>query len=457
MADLSKIKINNIVYNLKDATARANLATLLGEHALEALHAAAWMDVDQAIAEGATGLPTNAAVKSYVDSQIGLIHNFDVQIYAALPTAGADTMYILGLVQDSSAEAGTYVEYITIRSGAGSQEDPYTYAWEKIGSTKTDLTDYLTVNATVAGVAFGNDKAITDAELKTALDLKAFSHVDKGEVDIPSQTVTGLKASGSFTPALKGALGESAANATITTKIAYTPSGTVSAADIDGTFSALKSVDLEASEQGTFQPAGTISKPAITVTPTAGTVKAVKSVGTLPSFTEGTFTKGSFTKGAAVAANTDAMKMHVASGAEIEGDVNAETLIIEPAATDNVMDYDATYVSADKAADVWSAGTLPESEDASVLASVAAELAATPVFTGAKYAINTTSDTALKNAKFVGTEQANLIPSEISYQKTNIGTLAVDEVSLTGANALAVDNVVIPAQNDLEVTPKASA
>lgn len=460
MADLlSKIKIGEKVYDLKDAKARADIGTLLGNHALEALKSAAWVDVATAVADNNGNLPTTAQVKSYVDAQIGTINKFDVVVDNEGTASGpsldpiAANMYKLVLVPDAKAASGSYIEYILIRSGAA---EPYTYAWEKIGSTKADLSDYLTDEATVAGVAFGDDKAISDTELKTALDLKNFAHVDKGEVDIPSQTVTGLKASGSFTPTLKGALGEAAAEATITTKAAYTPAGTI-AAKAGGSFSALKSVALEADDNGAFQPAGTISKPDITITPTAGTVKAVKSVGTLPSFTEGQFTEGSFTKGTAVAANTDAMKMHVAAGAEIAGDVTAETLIIEPAATDNVMDYDATYVSAKKNADTWDAGTLPESENASVLASVAAELAATPVFTGAKYAINTTADTALKDVEFSGTTTANLIPTAISYQKTDIGTLAINEVSLTGNNALAVNDVVVPAQNNLEVTPKASA
>jgi hypothetical protein len=41
MAFLSKIKVGNTVYDLKDATSRANLETLLGGHALEALGDAA--------------------------------------------------------------------------------------------------------------------------------------------------------------------------------------------------------------------------------------------------------------------------------------------------------------------------------------------------------------------------------------------------------------------------------
>ena len=41
MAVLSKVQIGSTIYDLKDSTARGNVETLLGEHALEALGSAA--------------------------------------------------------------------------------------------------------------------------------------------------------------------------------------------------------------------------------------------------------------------------------------------------------------------------------------------------------------------------------------------------------------------------------
>ena len=98
MADISKIKLaNGTTVDIKDAGGRANVTTLLGGHALEALGAAAWKAVAASIS--GEGLVDASVVKAYVDSQVGQIHNFDVVIDAAgtgagpSVTASADTMY----------------------------------------------------------------------------------------------------------------------------------------------------------------------------------------------------------------------------------------------------------------------------------------------------------------------------------------------------------------------------
>ena len=81
---LSKIKLNSLIYNLKDD----RLATLLGEHTLEALGAAAWQSVASTITEGVEGLAKATDVKAYVDSQVGKVHNFDVIIDSAGTSSG---------------------------------------------------------------------------------------------------------------------------------------------------------------------------------------------------------------------------------------------------------------------------------------------------------------------------------------------------------------------------------
>ena len=142
MSDLSKVKVSNTTYNLKDATARADLLTLLGSHALTALGDAAWLGVDATLADGGTGVATSGTIKSYVDSMIETIPEFDVVvIQGELPTASADTFHKIYL-QDASSPVSPnlYMEWITIRSGS----DPnYTYSWEKIGDTAMDLSSYV--------------------------------------------------------------------------------------------------------------------------------------------------------------------------------------------------------------------------------------------------------------------------------------------------------------------------
>ena len=177
MAYISKIKLaGGTPVDIKDAEGRANVTKLLGGHALEALGAAAWKAVAAEVNGGGADLPTAEAVKSYVDSAVGKVHNFDVVIDAAGTSAGpsvaasADTMYKIYMVPSDDATAGSYIEYITIRSGA---EGAYTYAWEAIGNTKVSLSGYVPTTTTIATIAL--DHNITVAELQGALNLGAMA------------------------------------------------------------------------------------------------------------------------------------------------------------------------------------------------------------------------------------------------------------------------------------------
>ena len=79
---LSKFKIGEIIYNLKDAEGQQKLTEERAK-----LKAAAYKDVVEAVSESAN-LPTAAAVKAYVDSQVGSINKFDVVIDATGTSAG---------------------------------------------------------------------------------------------------------------------------------------------------------------------------------------------------------------------------------------------------------------------------------------------------------------------------------------------------------------------------------
>ena len=67
---LSKIKVNNAIYDLKDADARGKLGTLIGSHAVEALGTAAWLDSVGTVAEGGTNLPTAGAVHAAIQTAV---------------------------------------------------------------------------------------------------------------------------------------------------------------------------------------------------------------------------------------------------------------------------------------------------------------------------------------------------------------------------------------------------
>ena len=232
---LSKFKIGEVIYNLKDAEVQQKLTDELAK-----LKAAAYKDVVTAVSES-TELPTAAAVKAYVDSQVGSINKFDVVIDAQGTKAGpsvaasADTMYKLYLVADTDAEAGSYVEWITIKNGD-------TYSWEKIGSTKTDLTGYVENSRKIAGLTLAQD--ISVADLQGALGLKALAYKDSGSVAI---TTADSVTMGAYTPAgdvTLAAFTQTSTAATLT-KADYTPEGSVNGGKVTaaGSVSAAKAAD----------------------------------------------------------------------------------------------------------------------------------------------------------------------------------------------------------------------
>ena len=558
MADISKIKLaNGTTVTLKDAQGRADMTTILGGHALEALGAAAWKAVAANIS--GEGLVDASVVKAYVDSQVGQIHSFDVVIDAdgtaaggPSVTASADTMYKIYMVPSADAAAGGYIEYITIRSGA---EGAYTYTWEAIGNTKVSLSGYVPTTTTIATIAL--DHNITVAELQAALKLGAMAYADKAsgsttlqtidsitmkEVTVAGNAVVTSKAAdatltkANYTPAgsisgsaisggsiavtLKDSATKTEATLGTTT---YSPAGTVAAVD-GGSFSALKTAAFGTSEDG-VQIEGTISKPAISLTAENKTVATGLTGGKVASFTEGAFTPaalgtGFYTAGKAATwtgADYTAPTMGEASKAKfasegIVADVgsgdDAETLIFSAAGTADAVTAQGTFNAGNvdfgtfnggsatvidttkfsggsKAADTFVANELQSATTGTVSEVSAAELANAPVFTGEKYSVATTADTALKEVAFTATNSATIV-NKVEYVKPEVasatftGTAAtlgfvgteVENALVTGvsydkADATAAFSVAVTPETDvitktaktveIEVTPVAKA
>lgn len=501
MADISKIKLaNGTTVTIKDAQGRADMTTILGGHALEALGAAAWKAVAANIS--GEGLVDASVVKAYVDSQVGQIHNFDVVIDAdgtaasgPSVTASADTMYKIYLVPSADAAAGGYIEYITIRSGA---EGAYTYAWEAIGNTKVSLSGYVPTTATIATIAL--DHNITVAELQTALKLGAMAYADKasgsttlqtidsitmkevtvaGNAAVTSKAADATLTKGNYTPAgsitgkaisdgsISVTLKDSATKteATLSTS-EFTPAGTI-AAKKGGSFSALKTASFGAAENG-VQIEGTVSAPAISLTAADKTVATGLTGGKVASFTEGAFTPaaiqdGFYTAGKAATwtgAGYTAPTMGEASKAKFASEgvtaaidaEDAECLTFTTAVTADAVTaqgaFDAGNVNfgtfnggsatvidttkfsgGSKAADTFVANELQTATTGKVSEVSAAALANAPVFTGEKYAVATTADTALKDVAFTATNSATIV-DKVEYVKPEI-----DAATFTGTAA----------------------
>lgn len=501
MADISKIKLaNGTTVTIKDAQGRADMTTILGGHALEALGAAAWQAMAASISDA--GIADAATVKAYVDSQVGQIHNFDVVIDPTGTTAGpsvvasADTMYKIYLVPSEDAAAGGYIEYITIRSGA---EGAYTYTWEAIGNTKVSLTGYVPTTTTIATIAL--DHNITVAELQTALKLGAMAYADKasgsgtlqtidsitmkevtvaGNAAVTSKAADATLTKANYTPAGKvtgSAISDGSINVTLkdsATKTEatlstseFTPAGTISAKE-GGSFSALKTAAFGAAEDG-VQIEGTVSSPAISLTAADKTFATGLTGGSKASFKEGVFTPAAFQDGfyTAGAAATWTDKEYVAPTmgeattgkfasegivATVGSGDDAETLIFSAAGTADAVTAQGAFNAGNvdfgtfnggsatvidttkfsggsKAADTFTPNELQSVTTGKVSEVSAAELANAPVFTGSKYAVATTADTALKDVAFTATNSATIV-DKVEYVKPEI-----DAATFTGTAA----------------------
>lgn len=533
MADsyISKIKLaNGTTVLLKDAQGRADMTTLLGGQALKALGAAAWKAVAAEVTGGGANLPTAEAVKSYVDSAVGKVHNFDVVIDATgtaasgpSVTASADTMYKIYLVPSGEAAAGEYIEYITIKSGDG---ETATFKWEAIGSTKTNLTGYVPTSTTIATIAL--DHNITVAELQTALKLGAMAYADKasgsttvqtidsitmkeitvaGNAAVTSKAADATLTKADYTPSGNIKIGDAvssetnkvltggsisvtlkdsaeASNAVIAATTSYSPAGTISAKTENGSFSAIKTVALEANAEGNIQIQGSVGEQTVSLTSTpktfvTGLTNSTKKAATLTSgefhpaaFQTGFYTAGSDAslKGGNYTAPTlgNATTGKFASEgivATVGSGADEETLIFSAAGTADAVTAQGAltggsvsfptleggkatvidiskFSGGSKDADVFEAEFIPTAETGTVNDVTAAKLAGFN-FVSDKYSLNTTSDTALKDVEFKPTNSAT-IPSQITYVKPEINAATFTATSaVLGFDGTKVEKALV--------------
>lgn len=445
MTDISKIKLaNGTTVTLKDAQGRADLLTLLGGHDLAALGNAAWKALAASISDNDEGLANAKQVKAYVDSMIETIPEFDVVVVPAgedLPTASEDTFHKIYL--KSGGISGSYVEYITIRSGS-------TYTWEQVGSLDADFSAYVKKETKIAGIDLNDD--ITVAELQNALGLKALAYKDNATGSTTLNTIDSIAVDEVTV----------AGNATVT----YTPTG----ADLTkGAFTPAGSVTLAADAAGT-QISGSVSKPAIDVDDsTVDTfVKSLKAGEVdAASFTEGAFTANvptaldltkfnggskaadTFTQGSLPSLGTETKSAFATEGvvAAIGSGEDNETLIFTTAGTAQAVTAQGTFnagalptftegkftaaslatgfytpgTAASKASDSFSAKKLPVVDGtADAVTAVTATLHEAPTFTGDKF-----------KATFTGTEQADVIVTGVTYDKADAAAAFSEKVTPT--------------------------
>lgn len=486
---LSKIKIGANTYYLKDGDVRAILDTFNDAVVTNQI----------GTVEGNDGkFVTAANIKAYVDQAVSVGIEIIVDTKAQdkdepATVASANTMGKLYFVALDDTATGTYTEFITLRSG---EEDSYTYAWEKIGTTEADLSEYA----------------------KTA-DLGAFAFVDEGTgtgsletVDSAAFTNGAVSASATYTPA--GTITASVSGTTATATISYesyTPAGTIT---LDATTTAATATLTKAD----YTPEGTISKPDVNVTATTTTISVNKTAGTVTAGTAASFTEGAFSpnvptaldltkfSGGSKANDTFTQGSLPSLGAATEGSfatagivasidsTDTEMLVFTAATTATAVTAQGTFSAgtlptfqegtytpaslaegfytpgkaASKAADAFNGGTptnvtLPTFEDATVVTGATAALASTPTFTGTKLADALVTGvsydkTSVSGATFTGTA-ANIKASTITYEKANAieatftGTAAT--ISSTGTATGDVELTKTDKTISVTVTPNA--
>ena len=372
---LSKLKIEGIVHYLKDADARGILNSIDdGVYAL--LQASVGT-----VAAGGDHLVTAGNIKAYVDQMVEA--GFEVVVLSTLPTADASAYatYRNSIVMVPTSDPSTdnvKDEYIIMRSGA---EGSYTYSWEKIGSTDIDLSGYVSnVSYSAASHTLQQTKGGTTTDVHAFGDM---ADADQGQVDL-SAYVKNVTAK--VTAA--GALAKDATNGV----------------QISGTVSPITVIDSVGSTPSFTEGSFTPNTPtAIDTTKFSGGSKAADTF-VQPTLT--TQTKALYKQGvtASVGTGEDAETLIIANVAK-EADIKVVDTFTQGSFTEGAFTpaslasgFYTAGTAASKAADTWNAGSAPTTKSV------------TPTFTGDKF-------------KFVGSEV------DATVTKTSGGTETVNPKS----------------------------
>lgn len=352
---LSKVKIGEQTYFLKDADARA---------ILDSYKSAVNYDVDTTFHADQENLATEKAIAAYLEGQIagltGAMHF--VGIKEALPAVGESNNGDVAIV-------GT-TEYVF---AAGE--------WKELGDEGTLVRKTFTI----AGIDMVDN--ITAAELQTALSLKALAYKDSASGNI--EVVKGVE-DHTYTPEGSVSVTLSQTPTSITSSGSITPAGDVT---------------------GTVTAAGTVTAPTISVTPSTAEVRHIASVGSLPSLTPASYTAPSLGNAVTSGFAVDGMIANVAEGTETLTFTNATTA---QAVTDRGAFNAGSYTPA-----VFSAGSLPTlGAEQTVVTGITSATATAPTFNGTETAISATfagneaavsvsgsyDKAAVQSASFSGTE-----------------------------------------------------
>lgn len=387
---LSKVKIGEQVYYLKDAEVRALLDTF---------GAAVTYNVDTAVAEDSANLITSSAVHAYVTEYVTNI------------TGGA--MTFLG-IKDELPATGNPGDVVIVGTAEYVYSDGkwHLYGDEGIYATVAGVeADYVKKTLTIAGIDLKD--AITADELKTALGLKALAYKDNASGTIEG-VVTGV-VDAAYTPAGQVEVKLNAVSTAMTSAGTFTPAGTVS-----GNVTAAGTVSIARDDANGTAVSGTVSAPSVTVTPKTAQVQHIDSVGTLPSYTAAQYTAPSV----AEAKSKFASEGLVAAMDETD----TEMLVFSAASKADALTATGFNAGSYTAAQ-FNAGELPTLGAAqTVVTGIEKAEATAPTFTGDKFGATFTGSEVAIAADFAGT--AGAVSVSGNYDKAGI-----ESATFTGTEA----------------------
>lgn len=415
---LSKVKIGEQTYWLKDADVRAILdgfGTIVTYNVSTSA-----LDVNESI-------PNAGQIKAYLETQI-----------AGLTGA----MHFAGIITREAEESDLdAIERVITSPKAGDvvvMEDTtaeYIYdgeEWREVGTEGIYLTiasaaaQYVPKGFTIAGVDMQDN--ITDAELRTALDLGALAQKDSATTTLTDYAngITGA----SYTPAGTVSVTLSQTATKVASEGKFTPAGTVA-----GNVTATGTVAIAADNENGFQVTGTVAAPTVTVTPQTAEIRGITGVGTLPSYTAAQYTAPSVTESKSAFATAGMV-------AAVDG-TDTEMLVISAAGTAEALT--STGFNAGSFTDgQFSAGTLPTMAEPTAVMTGATASASAPTFTGGKIAATFTGTQAAISATFTGTEGDVSVSG--NYDKAGVQTSTFSGTEATITPTLKTGNKEVTVQ-----------
>ena len=296
--NLSKVRMGNVTYYLKDADVRAILDTFGNVVTL---------DKATTVTSSGTGLVDAALMYDYVGRQVGALGQ-------ALNLLSEDDHSDV-----ASPQAGDFVVESDGTEWLYDGEE-----WREIGSENA----YVVKTFSIAGIDMQDN--ITAAELQTALGLKALAYKDNGSVK-----VTTIDSINSISTAASGTYDVSTTSVSVPAtynSLDVTPAGSVevsagtaAAASYDKTTSVTIAAAAPSGEvSANYTPTGSVEITNVTVTPATGSAATVSSAGQAYQLTDGSVTQAVDSKAGFA---TEGVVLSVGSGDD------AETLIVATAST----------------------------------------------------------------------------------------------------------------------------